>query len=235
MPVDRGLTRITIVDRHELFAEALDVALTLAGHHVHRVSAYEQTLPTHRLVAVLQRSRPRVVLVDPGLEDSDITPVIPPLAQAGVSVVVLTTEVDRARWGEWLLLGARTVMSKSSSLNSILSTLRTIGEGRGALPRAERDRLVELYYRKRREVLGNRRPLASLTRRESEVLSHMIHGDTVTEIAKANGVSEGTVRTQVKSILGKLGVTSQLAAVGVAYRARWRPPHPLATPADHVA
>ncbi len=84
MPVDRGLTRITVVDRHELFAEALDVALTLAGHRVHRVSAYEQALPTNRLLAVLQRSRPRVVLLDPDLEDSDSTPVIRPLAEAGI-------------------------------------------------------------------------------------------------------------------------------------------------------
>jgi two-component system nitrate/nitrite response regulator NarL len=230
MPVDRGLTRITVVDRHELFAEALDVALTLAGHHVHRVSAHEQALPTNRLVAVLQRSRPRVVLLDPRLEDSDITPVIRPLVQAGVIVVVLTADVDPARWGEWLFLGARTVLSKSSSLNVILAALRTIGERRPVLPREERDRLVEHYYREREEIMAHRDRLASLTRREREVLSHLIHGDTVSDIARADGVSEGTVRTQIKSILGKLGVTSQLAAVGVAYRARWRP-HPLA----HVA
>ena len=33
-----------------------------------------------------------------------------------------------------------------------------------------------------------------------------------------------TVRTQVKSILAKLQVSSQLAAVGLAYRIGWRAP-----------
>jgi two-component system nitrate/nitrite response regulator NarL len=37
-------------------------------------------------------------------------------------------------------------------------------------------------------------------------------------------VSEATLRTQVKSILAKLEVTSQLAAVAVAHQAQWQPP-----------
>jgi DNA-binding NarL/FixJ family response regulator len=37
-------------------------------------------------------------------------------------------------------------------------------------------------------------------------------------------VAEATVRTQVKSILAKLEVSSQLAAVGLAHRVGWRPP-----------
>ena len=35
-------------------------------------------------------------------------------------------------------------------------------------------------------------------------------------------VSEATVRTQVKSILSKLEVSSQLAAVGMANQVGWR-------------
>ena len=46
----------------------------------------------------------------------------------------------------------------------------------------------------------------------------------VSEIARRSFVSESTVRTQVKSVLGKLQVNSQLTAVGLAYRARWRAP-----------
>ena len=42
-------------------------------------------------------------------------------------------------------------------------------------------------------------------------------GLTVREIAKAGSVSEGTVRTQVKAILAKLKVGTQLAAVGLAH------------------
>ena len=50
-------------------------------------------------------------------------------------------------------------------------------------------------------------------------------GSTVREIATTSVVSEATVRTQVKSILGKLEVSSQLAAVGLAHHVGWH--HPL--------
>ena len=51
-----------------------------------------------------------------------------------------------------------------------------------------------------------------------------MEGRQVRQIAELSVVSEATVRTQVKSILSKLGVSSQLAAVGMAQAARWHPP-----------
>ena len=45
-----------------------------------------------------------------------------------------------------------------------------------------------------------------------------MRGRSVREIASIGVVSEATVRTQVKSILAKLEVSSQLAAVGLAHR-----------------
>ena len=48
-------------------------------------------------------------------------------------------------------------------------------------------------------------------------------GHNVLDIARARVVSEGTVRVQVRAILAKLGVSSQIAAVGLAHRAGWDP------------
>jgi two-component system nitrate/nitrite response regulator NarL len=68
-----------------------------------------------------------------------------------------------------------------------------------------------------------RRLMESLSRREREILGHLMRGATVAEIAANGVVSEATVRTQVKSILIKLEVSSQLAAIAVARRAGWQP------------
>ena len=46
-------------------------------------------------------------------------------------------------------------------------------------------------------------------------------GASAEEIAKASFVSMATVRSQIRSILEKLGVHSQVAAVALAHRARW--------------
>ncbi|MDQ4053544.1 MAG: response regulator transcription factor [Actinomycetota bacterium] len=225
MPRDRGLTRVTLVEDHELFAEALDVALTLEGHQVQRVSINDDAMPAGHLFEAIVRSRPRVVLLDLNLGASaNGARVVQPLTLAGIAVVVVTGSIDRGRWGECLSYGARTVLSKSAPLNTILSTIRMIGEGRGVLARDERDRLLACFHEQRGRELDNRVRLESLTLREREILDHLINGEHVREIAQRSFVSEATVRTQVKSILAKLGVTSQLAAVTFALRARWRPP-----------
>jgi two-component system, NarL family, nitrate/nitrite response regulator NarL len=56
------------------------------------------------------------------------------------------------------------------------------------------------------------------------VLGHLMEGHTVHDIAALSVVSEATVRTQVKSILAKLEVSSQIAAVGMAHHVGWRQP-----------
>ena len=63
-----------------------------------------------------------------------------------------------------------------------------------------------------------------LTMRESQVLGPLMQGHAVREVARQGNTAETTVRTQVKAILAKLEVSSQLAAVGLAYRIGWQAP-----------
>lgn len=225
MPRACRLTRITIVEDHELFAEALDVALTLEGHQVQRVSISDHVWPQGNLFDAILRSRPQVVLLDLNLGSAaNGARVVQPLTAVGIAVVVVTGSTDRAQWGEVLAYGARTVLPKSAPLNTILATIRMIEEGRRVLPREERDRLLTSYQEQRGEAMDSRVRLDSLTIREREILAHLTDGKQVREIATASFVSEATVRTQVKSILAKLGVSSQVAAVCMALRAQRRQP-----------
>ena len=84
--------------------------------------------------------------------------------------------------------------------------------------------LGEAWVTERSHLVDLQGRLDQLTVREREVLAHLMHGRTVREIASVGVVSEATVRTQVKAILAKLDVTSQIAAVGLAHQVGWRPP-----------
>jgi two-component system nitrate/nitrite response regulator NarL len=64
-------------------------------------------------------------------------------------------------------------------------------------------------------------PFEQLTVREHEVLLALTLGHSAEEIAEAHYVSITTVRSHIRSILTKLGVNSQLAAVALAVRAGW--------------
>jgi two-component system, NarL family, nitrate/nitrite response regulator NarL len=224
MPRAVDLTRISIVEDHELFAESLELALTLQGHAVQRVPVNEQTNPD-RLVAAVVRQRPQVVVLDLDLGPAgDGTRLIAPLREAGLAVAVVSGTTDRARLGACLRLGARAVLSKSASLNTVLAGIRHVAQGRPAMPLEEREELLACHARQHRSDVAARERLDTLSQREAEVLASLMAGYTVQDIARRSYVSEATVRTQVKAVRAKLGVHSQLAAVGIAQRVQWQPP-----------
>jgi two-component system, NarL family, nitrate/nitrite response regulator NarL len=223
-PMARSDVRVLIIDDHALFAESLELALSLEGYDVRRSPRPEPGTSASTALAAAIRMRPRIVLLDLDLGyHGDGARMIGPLVGAGAHVVVVTGCADHSRWGECLRQGARKVLAKTQPLNEILAVVRRLNQGLPVIDREERDQLVKLWYDQRQEREGMVERLQMLTRREQEVLVHLMKGHPVREIATMSVVSEATVRTQVKSILAKLGVSSQLAAVGMAHYVGWRP------------
>ena len=217
--------RVLLIDDHPLFAESLELALSRAGYDVRRAEVPTSPGRSANLLAQVSRTQPGIVLLDLDLgQFGDGTRLIPPLVQSGCSVVVVTADPDRARWGQCLAQGARKAISKTAQLNDILAVLRRIEAGLQVLAPGERDELLRVWHERRAQHQHIRARLERLTVRESEVLGNLTHGRTVREIAARSFVSEATVRTQVKSILAKLGVSSQLAAVGLAHQVGWQSP-----------
>ncbi len=93
----------------------------------------------------------------------------------------------------------------------------------GTTDREQICRAVELgemcqQHDRRSSVLA---PFHCLTAREGQVLRALAEGVGVAAIAADWFVSEATVRSQVRGVLTKLGVTSQLEAVAAAHRCGW--------------
>ena len=222
----RGASRVCVIEDHTLFAESLQIALELKGHDVRRVPLPHDLHTATSLLPAVMKHQPHVLLLDLDLGNADGTRLIEPVTRAGTAVVVLTGSTDRARWGQCVRHGARKVMEKTSPLNEILATIRLIGEGRPVMTVEEREELVRHWQKERAVVSELLDRLNRLTVRESEVLGALMNGQQVRQIAEASVVSEATVRTQVKSILSKLEVSSQIGAVGLAHNAGWVAPAP---------
>lgn len=219
----RAEYRVLIVDDHMLFAESLELALSLEGYDVRRLELPEERGSIATLRSLALRANPRTVILDLDLgRFGDGANLIPPLARAGINVVVLTASQDIGRWGECMRLGARKVLPKSGALQQAIGTVRRLHQGLPVVTREELETLLEAWTRERKAHEDLRRRLDLLTPRERQVLAGLIEGRTVRAISKESVVSEATVRTQVKSILSKLEVSSQLAAVGMAHQVGWR-------------
>lgn len=220
-----GGVRVLIVEDHALFAESLELALSLERYDVRRLPNGQDPTSTSQLMVCAARWRPDIVLLDLDLGMlGDGTKLITPLARFGAKVVVITASADQARGGECLLAGARQVLLKTRPLTEALSTVRRLSLGQAVLSYQGREELIRIYHEKRSEQQHLRRRLELLTKRERQVLGHLMAGQPVREIARISVVSEATVRTQVKSIMAKLNVSSQLTAVWVAHQAGWLPP-----------
>jgi DNA-binding NarL/FixJ family response regulator len=220
-----GVGRVAVVQNQVLLAESLTLALAGRGFVTSAVPVPEDELDPQVLLEPILALRPSVVVLDSDLgETRDAMTLVRPLRRAGCAVVVVTPLPDDERWGQALALGASAILSASDRLEKLISTLRHVAAGEDTTGTTRRIELIQNWQRRQLRKETQRARLAQLTRREREVLGQLAEGERVGDIARGFHVSEATVRTQVKSILSKLGVNSQIAAVAVIRELRWRQP-----------
>lgn len=216
--------RVIVVDNQRLFAELLTLALRMEGYDATQIEVPQGRGNPAELVSRILRGRPHIVLLGLDLRSGNGARLIEPIARSGAAVTVITESSEGGLWGECVVLGARKVISKNSPLRDVVVAIRRLSQGDPAMKREERERLTVLWSEEQASQTAYQDRLDRLTTREAEILGHLTHGRTVREIATRSVVAESTVRTQVKSILAKLGVSSQLHAVGLAHTSGWRSP-----------
>jgi DNA-binding NarL/FixJ family response regulator len=173
---------------------------------------------------------PDVVLLDINLGPAGSgLDLVEPLVAADAKVLVVSSTTDEAVIGACLERGATGWLSKDVNFDVLLHNALAVARGEKVLPDDERQRLIDTARRRRRELAQRHAPFAKLSRREAEVLGDLMLGHNVERIAEKSFVSVATVRTQVRSILLKLEVKSQLEAVALAASSGWsvdvhRPP-----------
>jgi DNA-binding NarL/FixJ family response regulator len=213
-----AVTRVLIVEDHTLLAQSLSLALRAEGFAVEIAALTDRA----QLLAEVSADAPALVLLDLELgELGDGTELVAPLVAAGSRVLVVTGTVDRDRVAATVEAGAVGFVNKSAPFDVLLGLVMRAAAGDAVLDPAERaDLLVELR-RRRAEQARLTAPLQRLSERERHVLVGLGEGKSVDTIARESFVSEATVRTQVRAVLTKLDVSSQLAAVAKARRAGW--------------
>lgn len=212
--------RVLIVDDHELLAESLRLTLSAEG--------YDVTVPPVGPADVHEAaitSPPDVVLLDLDLGDAggDGSVHVEALAVGGAKVIVVSGTPDRLRVAACLESGACGFVSKAAPLDELLAAVRTAAAGGDVISFAQRQDLLQELRGARARRRQELAPFQDLTGRERFILAQVMDGRSAAEIATGAYVSEATVRTQIRAVLGKLGVRSQLAAVAAARRIGWDP------------
>ncbi len=132
---------------------------------------------------------------------------------AKIPCIILTTFDDDEDILECIRLGARGVLKKDVSLETLSGAIREVHAG-GTLHRpALTQRMVERLHAKSIRSPRNIGHVEKLTERELQILRLMFAGLSNGEIGYALHVSEGTVKNHVSSILAKLGARDRIRAV----------------------
>jgi len=208
--------RILVVDDHPLTRDALAGLLTQHGFEVVGTAGSGE-----EAVDRARELQPQLVLLDltmPGLDGIAALPLVREAAPQA-EVVVLTAAEDDHSLLQAIRAGAAGYLLKSEPPERIVDFLRGVARGEAALSGAVARRLLDQV----REGGPNEVPegiAALLSPRELEVLLLLDRHLSTEEIATRLFISEHTVRSHVKSLLGKLGVSSRREALEQLAEAR---------------
>ncbi len=222
-----GVPARILVAGTDLLADALASALETYGFATMNILASEPAIEAGI------DWRPDLVLLDArSLDVAAGSALIGGVCEVGVQVCVIDTADDGDRSSAWLTAGTSALIDKREPFDELFRTITYLLRSRflsETAPRYSASLALAPVDERRRERLEL---FAALTDREQVVLAELIEGHCAEDIANGAFVSISTVRSQIKAILQKLGVNSQLAAVALARRAEWSLESSPGTPPD---
>jgi DNA-binding NarL/FixJ family response regulator len=211
--------RILLVDDHPLTRSALAGLLEQHGFDVIGEAADGESA-----IARASELQPDLVLLDLSMPGLDGLSALPRLREAAPTceVVVLTASGEETNLLAAIRGGAAGYLLKSEPPARIVEFLRGAANGEAALSGTVARRLLEQVRDNGGRSTGVPDEIAAvLSARELEVLLLLDEHLGTDEIAQRLFISEHTVRSHVKSLLRKLGVSSRreaLEALSVARR-----------------
>jgi DNA-binding NarL/FixJ family response regulator len=166
-----------------------------------------------------------LVLMDldlPGMSGIDCTRQIK-RRLADVAVVVLTVFEERSAIVEAICGGADGYLLKRTPAGELLTQLRAIASGGSPLSADVARTVLELVRHIGPVATGTTDPAGNtgrfnLTERESDVLRCLVDGMSYKRTAQQLGISIDTVRSNIRSVYGKLQVHNVAEAVSRALR-----------------
>jgi DNA-binding NarL/FixJ family response regulator len=194
--------RVLVVEDHNVVRQGLVALLKV----VEGLEVVGEAGDGIEAVTQFRKQHPDVTLIDlrlPGMSGVDVIHRVREETPQARFVVLTTYDGDEDIYRA-LKAGAKAYLLKGMTSEDLISTIRTVHEGKSHIPAAIAEKLAE------------RMGAEELTPREFDVLEQIVRGKSNKEIASELDVSEATVKTHINSLLGKLGVTDRTQAATAA-------------------
>jgi two-component system response regulator NreC len=206
-----GPIKIHITDDHAVFRHGLKAFIEKEDDMVVVSEAPDGAETLERVVL----TKPDVLLLDINIPGMSASTLARELMQAlpELAILVLTIHDEEHYLREFLRLGAKGFMVKTSTGNELIAAIRKVYAGEQYVDPAMAHYLISNYIgRTKRPKEG----LDRLTGREREVCAYLASGFTNAEVADALSISKRTVETHRAAIMSKIGLKSRAELVQFA-------------------
>jgi two-component system, NarL family, nitrate/nitrite response regulator NarL len=206
-----GRVRVIVADDHPVFRDGIAAAVDERSGFEVRGTVGDGP----GALEAIRRERPEVALLDIRMPRFDARRLLRALAEEELPtrVVFLSAHVESELAHSLVSAGASGYLSKIASREEICEAVATVARGGTALAPEVESALISALRRREGD-----RAARLLTAREEDVMSLLAEGCSAREIATRMQISEGTVRSHLRGIYEKLGVSGQAAAVAEAMR-----------------
>jgi len=211
--------RVLLVDDQQIVLWGLEKLIDSVKPRMEVVGVATNISDAKRLV--LERN-PDILILNIHLDETDCVNHIPDFASNGNTRVVIFTEthdkevIDRA-----VLSGARGIVHRKESMQTVLRAIEKIYDGELWLDRITTGRILLQNSRIRRKISSDTDTdkIAMLTRKECMILrafSDGTGGEQNKQIAAKLCMSEHTLRNHLTSIFSKLGIKNRFSLFAYA-------------------
>ena len=197
-----GPTRILIADDHAMIRAGLRALLSAHSD----LEVVGEAFDGNEAISLWQQTRPDVGLFDLRMTTLDGVEALQRIREQypQAAVIILTAVARDADIARAIAAGARACLLKDADLTEIVAAIRSVRAGASL----ELDRMKAQF--------SSRAPEDALTSREAEVLQGIAKGMSNRRVAEMLGIGEGTVKTHLKRIYGKLYARNRTEAVAMA-------------------
>ena len=192
-----------VIDDHPLFRDALKLALTksqIKSDHIHSASCLSSA------IRAMERNCPSLILLDLNLSDTQGFEGFSKLRAINnqVPIIIVSATESTHAYSTAKSLGASGYIPKSSTLEDISKSIKTVLSGASSFPDAISicDDDHEAAHK-----------LGSLTPAQHRVMSCLSNGLLNKQIAFEMGISEATVKAHMTAIFRKLGANNRTQAL----------------------
>lgn len=204
MPRTSDKIRLAIADDHAIVREGLRTLLSDQDD----IEIVGEAGDGEAAKALVASKQPDIILMDIAMPTLDGVAAARAIKEGGgdTKIVLLTSAVgDELRLQEALDAGVMGYFLKDVSRDDLLRAIRSVNDGAPAFHPIIQKQLL-------RRATGARLPHEDLTPRELDILKEIAAGKSNKSIAFDLGLTEGTVKGYVSTVLSKLGVTDRTQA-----------------------